>query len=115
MFGNTFIRLNLSEIVKFDSIEYIPVPENWGSQGRLLQQSANAIDGKIEVVVVNDRGSNYQPISTSFANVPILGDGSGGKATITIDSFGKVSEVFVTDGGEGYTHGSIQFFPDIRQ
>ena len=67
-----------SEIVKFDSIEYIPVPENWGNQGRLLLQ-ANAIDGKIEVVVVNDRGSNYQPISTSFANVPILGDGSGGK------------------------------------
>ena len=28
-----------SEIVKFDSIEYIPVPENWGKQGeRLLQQ-----------------------------------------------------------------------------
>ena len=33
------------------------------------------------------------------------------EATITVDSFGKVSEVFVTDGGEGYTHGSIQFFP----
>ena len=40
-----------------------------------------------------------------------MGDGTGGKATITVDSFGKVSEVFVTDGGEGYTHGSIQFFP----
>ena len=76
-----------------------------------MQQRLNAIDGKIEVVVVDDRGANYQPISTSFANVPILGDGSGGKATITIDSFGKVSEVFVTDGGQGYTHGSIQFFP----
>ena len=33
------------------------------------------------------------------------------KSTITIDSFGKVSEVFVTDGGQGYTHGNIQFFP----
>ena len=102
-----------SEIVKFDSIEYIPVPENWGNQGETVATKANAIDGKIEVVVVNDRGSNYQPISTSFANVPILGDGSGGKSTITIDSFGKVSEVFVTDGGEGYTHGSIQFFPGV--
>ena len=100
-----------SEIVKFDSIEYIPVPENWGKEGETIATKANAIDGKIEVVVVDNRGSNYQPISTSFANVPILGDGSGGKATITVDSFGKVSEVFVTDGGEGYTHGSIQFFP----
>ena len=100
-----------SEIIKFDSIEYIPVPEDWGKQGETVATKANAIDGKIEVVVVDNRGSNYQPISTSFANVPILGDGSGGKATITVDSFGKVSEVFVTDGGEGYTHGSIQFFP----
>ena len=73
-----------SEIVKFDSIEYIPVPENWGNQGETVATKANAIDGKIEVVVVNDRGSNYQPISTSFANVPILGDGSGGKALLRL-------------------------------
>tara|TARA_B100000287_G_scaffold416259_1_gene450721 strand:- start:18810 stop:20405 length:1596 start_codon:yes stop_codon:yes gene_type:complete len=100
-----------SEIVKFDSIEYIPVPENWGNEGESVSTKANSIDGKVEIVVINDRGSSYQPISTSFANVPILGDGSGGTATITIDSFGKVSEVFVTDGGQGYTHGNIQFFP----
>tara|TARA_B100001250_G_scaffold393107_1_gene395566 strand:- start:4341 stop:5936 length:1596 start_codon:yes stop_codon:yes gene_type:complete len=100
-----------SEIVKFDSLEYIPVPENWGDTGETVATKNNAIDGKIEVVVVSSRGTNYQPISTSFANIPILGDGNDGKATITVDSFGKVSEVFVTDGGTGYTHGSIQFFP----
>ena len=100
-----------SEIVKFDSIEYIPVPEDWGSTGESVATKNNAIDGKIEIVVIDSRGTNYQPISTSFSNVPILGDGIGGKATVTIDSFGKVSEVFVTDGGSGYTHGSIQFFP----
>lgn len=100
-----------SEVVKFDSIEYIPVPENWGFDGESIATKGNAIEGKIEVIVVNNRGTSYQPISTSFANVPILGDGSGGKATITIDSFGKVAEVFVTDGGSGYSHGSIQFYP----
>jgi hypothetical protein len=100
-----------SEIVKFDSIEYIPVPEDWGRIGESVATKNNAIDGKIEVVLVDNRGSNYQPISTSFSNVPILGDGSGGKATITIDSFGKVSEVFVTEGGSGYTYGTIQFYP----
>lgn len=100
-----------SEIVKFDSIEYIPVPEDWGNLGESIATKNNAIDGKIEVVLIDNRGSNYQPISTSFSNVPILGDGSGGKATITIDSFGKVSEVFVTEGGSGYTYGTIQFYP----
>jgi len=100
-----------SEIIKFDSIEYIPVPDNWGFSGESISIKNNAIDGKIEVVVIDNRGSNYQPISTSFSNIPILGDGSDGKATVTIDSFGKVSEVFVTDGGRGYTSGTIQFFP----
>lgn len=100
-----------SEIVKFDSIEYIPVPNDWGVSGESIATKNNAIDGKIEVVLINNRGSNYQPLSTSFSNVPILGDGTGGKATVTIDSFGKVSEVFVTDGGKDYTFGSIQFYP----
>jgi hypothetical protein len=100
-----------SEIIKFDSIEYIPVPNNWGFSGESISIKNNAIDGKIEVVVVDNRGSNYQPISTSFSNIPILGDGFDGKATVTIDSFGKVSEVFVTDGGRGYTSATIQFFP----
>jgi hypothetical protein len=100
-----------SEIVKFDSIEYIPVPDNWGSTGESISTKNNAIDGKIEIITISDRGSGYQPISRSFTNIPILGDGTGGKATVTIDSFGKVSEVFVTDGGSGYTKGIINFSP----
>jgi len=100
-----------SEIVKFDSIEYIPVPEDWGVVGESVATKNNSIDGKIEVILVTNRGSNYQPISTSFSNIPILGDGSGGKATITIDSFGKISEIFVTEGGKDYTYGTIQFYP----
>ena len=100
-----------TEIVKFDSIEYIPVPDNWGISGESISTKNNAVDGKIEVVLIDNRGTNYQPISTSFSNVPILGDGTGGKATITIDSFGKVSEIFVTDGGKGYTYGTVEFYP----
>ncbi len=100
-----------SEIVKFDSIEYIPVPENWGQVGESIATKNNAIDGKVEVITITDRGIGYQPISKSFINIPILGDGEGGKATITVDSFGKVSEVFVTDGGSGYTRGIVRFQP----
>jgi|688.fasta_scaffold05750_1 hypothetical protein len=100
-----------SEVVKFDSIEFIPVPENWGLNGETISTKNNAIDGKIEVVAIKNRGTGYQPISKSFTNIPILGDGIGGKVTITVDSFGKVSEVFVTDGGSGYTKGNIRFEP----
>lgn len=100
-----------SEIVKFDSIEFIPVPENWGTTGESISTKNNAIDGKVEIITIKNRGTGYQPISKSFTNIPILGDGNGGRATITIDSFGKVSEVFVTDGGSGYTKGIVKFEP----
>jgi len=100
-----------SEIVKFDSIEFIPVPENWGTSGESIATQSNAIDGKINSVIINQRGVGYNPTSSTFTNIPILGNGSGGKVTITTDSFGKVSEVYVTDGGQGYTYGSIQFYP----
>lgn len=100
-----------SELYKFDTIEFIPVPENWGDVGDTVAMKENAVDGKIEVISIRSRGSEYQPISQTFTDVPILGDGNGGKATVTIDSFGKVSDIFVSDGGSGYTKGIIQFEP----
>lgn len=100
-----------SEIYKFDSIEYMPVPENWGTVGESISMKQNAIDGKIEIITIENRGTNYQPISNTFTNIPILGDGVGGEATITLDSFGKVSDIFVTNGGSGYTEGIIKFEP----
>jgi hypothetical protein len=100
-----------SEIVKFDSIEFIPVPEDWGTVGDSISTKNNAIDGKINIITIRNRGTGYAPISHTFANIPILGDGSGGKATVVIDSFGKVSDIYVTDGGMGYTYGIVQLEP----
>jgi len=100
-----------SEIVKFDSIEFIPVPENWGIVGESISIKENAIDGKIHSVVIKQRGNNYEPASSTFTNIPILGDGSDGKVTVTTDSFGKVMDVYITDGGQGYTNATIQFSP----
>ena len=100
-----------SEIVKFDSIEFIPVPENWGTVGDTISTKNNAIDGKIEIITTTNRGSGYAPTSKTFSNIPILGDGTGGKVSVVIDAFGKVSDAYVTDGGSGYTKGIVQFKP----
>ena len=100
-----------SEIVKFDSIEFIPVPEDWGTVGESISIKNNSIDGKVQILTTTNRGSGYSPISETFTNIPILGDGTGGKATIVVDSFGKVSDAYITDGGTGYTKGIIQFEP----
>lgn len=100
-----------SEIVKFDSIEFIPVPEDWGTVGESISTKNNAIDGRVQILTITNRGSGYAPISKTYTNIPILGDGTGGKATVVVDSFGKVSDAYVTDGGTGYTKGIIQFEP----
>jgi len=102
-----------SEIIKFDTVEYIPVPENWGEVGESISIKNNAIDGKIETVLINSYGNNYSSTLSkrTFTNIPILGDGFGGKVTITLDSSGKVSDVFVSDGGYGYTMGYVDFKP----
>jgi len=99
-----------SDIVKFDSIDYIPVPSDWGS-GTTAEIKSNAIDGEIKTVIISSAGAGYQPIGTSFKNVPILGDGTGAKVTVTVDNSGKVSNVEVTNGGTGYTRGRIEFYP----
>ena len=98
------------EFVKFDSVNYIPVPENWGNTGESISIKNNATDGKIEVVSIRSRGLGYTK-STTYNNIPILGDGTGGEVTIVTDSFGEVSEIVVTDGGVGYTRGIIKFEP----
>ena len=88
----------------------MPVPNDWGV-GDNTDVKNNAVDGKIETAVIVNSGDGYQPIGTTFNNIPILGDGTGGKVSVTVNSQGKVSDVTVTNGGTGYTRGTIQFYP----
>ena len=65
---------------------------------------------QIEKVVVNDGGTEYAP--GVYYDIPILGDGEGGKATITVEvddtiGSGTITAVAVTDPGKGYTTASI--------
>lgn len=100
-----------SDIIKFDTSEYIPLPGNWGVAGTESSSiKNNATSGKIESVVVRERGAGY-PASESFSGIPILGDGSGGEVTVITNSSGEVSDVIVTSGGSNYTKGTIRFEP----
>lgn len=105
--------LTPSEIIKFTTDNYIPVPPNWGSGVSSTVKDA-AIDGKIDCVIVKSRGSGYQKTgglaNGDIAGVPILGNGTGATATITI-SGGEVSAIAIENGGTGYTKGLINFTP----
>ena len=100
-----------SDVVKFATDSYIPLPEKWGDTATATVKNA-AVKGKIETVVITARGSAYQITGGSttgtVTNVPILGDGSGGFVSITLNG-GEVDTVTVTNGGTGYTKAFIKF------
>ena len=99
-----------NDIIKFDSLDFIPVPSNWGNDADTASIKNNAISGEIKIVTITNRGSGYSPAGT-YKNIPILGDGTGGKVSISVGADGKVSSVDVTNGGSQYTRGTIQFYP----
>ena len=100
-----------TDIVKFTTEKYMPLPREWGDTATAAVKNA-AIRGKIETVVIKNRGSGYtiagDGASGTVANVPILGDGTGGEVSITTTA-GEVTSVVVTSGGSGYTRGVVNF------
>ena len=101
-----------NDIVKFDSTEYIVLPNNWetttDSEIERVRNAANSDIGEnqIQQVYVKDGGSDYK--SGTHPNIPILGDGSGAQCTVTVEgSTNSITKVVVTAGGSGYTFGAV--------
>jgi len=95
-----------SDIVKFDSVDYIPVPQNWLTNSDTLDVRNAAVDGKIETVVIENTTSAAYQFSGTKNNVPIRGDGQDGEASVTFVN-GKPTAVQVTNGGTGYSFATL--------
>ena len=95
-----------SDIIKFDSAEFIPVPANWSTNTDVADVRNAAVDGKIETVVIEDVANATYQFSGTKNGVPIRGDGSDGLASVTFIN-GKPSSVQVTNGGSGYSFGTL--------
>ena len=99
-----------SDIVKFDSTEYITVPNNWAtstdSQIRAVRENgdSNVNNNQIKHVYIENAGDNYT--TGNGFEVDILGDGTGGRARVDIVD-NKISNVTVSSGGKGYSYGLI--------
>tara|TARA_B100000963_G_scaffold352850_1_gene366656 strand:+ start:15498 stop:17117 length:1620 start_codon:yes stop_codon:yes gene_type:complete len=112
-----------SDIIKFDSTEFIVLPNDWetstDSQIQNVRESGNSDLNlnQIKKIYIENAGSNVNPVyQTNTYEVDILGDGSGGKAQIVVDTTGKISSAKVTSGGSGYTFavvdlGTVQINP----
>ena len=99
-----------SDIVKFDSTEYIVVPNDWAtstdSQIQNVRESADSDinQNQIKTVYIENGGSGYDTNATT--TLDILGDGTGGKVSVTTVG-GVITSTVVTAGGSGYTYGMV--------
>ena len=98
-----------SEIIKFDSIDYIPVPKNWGDDGEsiVVKNHAKTSD-QIKICIVKNRGRGLG-IPRVITNVPIVGNGFNAQASIVIGNDSRIDSIQVTDGGRDYTFASVDW------
>ena len=101
-----------SDIIKFDSTEYISVPSNWPTATTTQIQSvrengdSTVNNNQIRKVYIDKQGFGYTQ-NQSGVEVDIIGDGTGAKVVIDTDSEGKITKTNVSSGGQGYTYGMV--------
>ena len=99
-----------SDIIKFDSTEFITVPNSWDtstdSQIRAVRENGNSDVNlnQIKHVYIENAGSGY---ANGFnQEVDIIGDGEGAKARVDIEN-NTITNVTVSSGGKGYSYGIV--------
>ncbi len=96
-----------SEVVKFESTDFMPVPTDWTTSTDNSAVRDNAVDGGIKIVTITDKGVGLGTANSVYTSVPIKGDGSGAECTIVIDANQQVSSVTVSNQGSEYTYGNV--------
>ena len=96
-----------SDVVKFETVDYMSVPANWESATANAAVRDNAVDGSIKIVTVTNRGVGLGTANRTYTRVPIKGDGSDAECTIVINNDSKVDTVTVSNQGSGYTYANV--------
>lgn len=101
-----------SDVIKFDSTDYIVVPNNWETTTdtditTIREAGDSTVNfNQIRKIYVEDGGAGY-----TSGVVDILGDGSGARALINVNSSGTITSATITSGGSGYTYGIVDLGP----
>ena len=99
-----------SDIVKFDSSEYITLPNDWNTstdpQIVSVRENgdSNINQNQIKKIFIQNEGQGY---TTGTRTCNLVGDGSGGTVSVTVNSSTKISDVTVTSGGKNYTYALV--------
>lgn len=100
--------INPADIVKFDSVDFIPVPSDWSTStdNAAVRENA-ATSGQLKIVTVTNRGVGLGTANRTYTRVPIKGNGRGAEATIIIGNDSKVESINISKGGSGYSYGVV--------
>ena len=100
-----------SDIIKFDSTEFITVPNNWSNstdaQIRSVRENGDSSVNlnQLKHIYIEKGGKGYQKGTSQ--EVDIIGDGTGAKARIDVDDNNVITKAVVSAGGKGYTYGIV--------
>ena len=96
-----------TDIIKFESTDFMPVPANWETSADNATVRDNAINGSIKIVTITNRGVSVGPANRTYTRVPIRGDGTGAECTIVVNNDQKIESVTISNQGSGYTFGTV--------
>ena len=96
--------IDINDYIKFVSTDFMPVKTN-------TTVSAAAVDGAIDQLTLDGRGSTNSALTAGNYWCPIVGDGTDAVAKVSVYStgsnVGKISSIEVADRGSGYTRGKV--------
>lgn len=101
-----------SDIIKFDSTEYITLPNSWSTstdpQIVPIRENGDSTinENQIKKVYIENAGDNYNQ-----GEVDIFGDGTGGRVFVYVNESGQITETVVTSGGKNYSYGIVDLGP----
>ena len=96
-----------SDIVKFESTDFMPVPSDWETGVDNAAVRDNAVDGSIKIITITGRGVGVGTANRTYTRVPIRGDGTGAECTITVNNDQQVESISISNQGSGYTYGNV--------
>lgn len=93
----------------YDVESYVTIFES-GSIGTGALATANIVNGKIDSVIMDNIGYDYNNGATAF----IIGDGIGAKLECNIDAIGSITSITPIDKGKNYTTAKIFIIPGVN-
>lgn len=100
-----------SDLIKFDTTNFAPVPYDWStnSEYSAVRSNASVANNQLKIITIRSRGVGVGNANQVYTNVPIKGDGIGATATVITNNESKLDSILISNGGDNYTYAHVDF------